>query len=304
MFGLLKETFHEWSEDSASRLAAALAYYTTFSLAPLLVLVIAIAGLIGGREAAQSQTMAQVQDLLGVQGREFVQSMIENASQPATGLAATIIGALSLLFGALGVFGELQNSLNTIWDVKPKPARGLLDGVKRFLLDRLLSFAMVLGIGFLLLASLVLSAALSAVGKYIGTAWPLADLWLQLINFLISFVVIMLLFAMIFKFLPEARIAWKDVWLGAAVTSILFSLGKFLIGFYLGRSTVGTTFGGAGSLAILLIWIYYSAQILFFGAEFTQVYANRYGSKIVPDPGMVRMSEQTPAGKAMKKADS
>lgn len=304
MFSLLKETFHEWSEDSASRLAAALAYYTTFSLAPLLVLVIAIAGLIGGREAAQSQTMAQVQDLLGVQGREFVQSMIENASQPATGLAATIVGALSLLFGALGVFGELQNSLNTIWDVKPKPAQGLLDGVKRFLLDRLLSFAMVLGIGFLLLASLVLSAALSAVGKYIGSAWPLADLWLQLINFLVSFVVIMLLFAMIFKFLPEARIAWKDVWLGAAVTSILFSLGKFLIGFYLGRSSVGTTFGGAGSLAILLIWIYYSAQILFFGAEFTQVYANRYGSKIVPDPGMVRTSKQTPAGKTMKRADS
>ncbi|HSA99613.1 MAG TPA: YihY/virulence factor BrkB family protein [Anaerolineales bacterium] len=292
MFSLLKETIREWSEDGASRLAAALAYYTTFSLAPLLILIIAIAGLIGGRQAAQNQTMAQVQSLLGAQGAEFVQSMIENASQPATGLTATVIGLVTLLFGALGVFSALQNSLNTIWDVKPKPAQGLWDAIKRFVIDRLLSFAMVLGIGFLLLASLVISAALSAIGGYVGSTWPLGDLWLQLINFAISFVVIMVLFAMIFKFLPEAHIAWKDVWLGAAVTSALFSLGKFLIGFYLGRSSVGTTFGAAGSLAILLIWIYYSAQILFFGAEFTQVYANRYGSKIVPDPDMVKVTEQ------------
>jgi membrane protein len=281
-------------------LAAALAYYTTFSLAPLLILIIAIAGLIGGREAAQNQTMAQVQDLLGPQGAQFVQSMIENASRPATGISATLIGIVTLIFGALGVFSALQNSLNTIWHVKPKPARGLWDGIKRFILDRLLSFAMVLGIGFLLLASLVISAALSAVGGYIGNTWPLADLWLQVINFLISFLVIMALFAMIFKFLPEVKIAWKDVWLGAAVTSALFSLGKFLIGFYLGRSSVGNTFGGAGSLAILLIWIYYSAQILFFGAEFTQVYANHYGSKIVPDPDMVKVTriEQEPTGKS------
>ncbi|MGE5774661.1 MAG: YihY/virulence factor BrkB family protein [Chloroflexota bacterium] len=299
MFALLKETVREWSEDGASRLAAALAYYTTFSLAPLLVLIIAIAGLIGGQEAAQSQTMAQVQDLLGPQGGEFVQSMIENASRPATGVTATIIGVVTLLFGALGVFGELQNSLNTIWEVKPKPAQGLFDSLKRFVIDRLLSFTMVLGIGFLLLASLVISAVLSALGNYIGNALPMADLWLQLINFVISFVVVTALFAMIFKFLPEVDIAWKDVWLGAAVTSLLFSLGKFLIGFYLGRSTVGNTFGAAGSLAILLIWVYYSAQILFFGAEFTQVYANRYGSKIVPDPDMVKVTEQERAEKGI-----
>jgi len=299
MFNLLKETFREWREDGATRLAAALAYYTTFSLAPLLVLIIAIAGLVGGHEAAQNQTMTQVEELLGAEGREFVQGMIQSASRPATGLAATLIGVVTLLFGALGVFGELQNSLNTIWEVKPKPARGFLDGIKRFILDRLLSFTMVLGIGFLLLASLVVSAALSALGEYIGNTWPLADLWLQLINFVISFIVVMLLFAMIFKFLPEVNIAWKDVWLGAAVTSVLFSLGKFLIGFYLGRSEVGNTFGAAGSLAILLIWIYYSAQILFFGAEFTQVYANRYGSKIVPDPDMVRITEQERAQKGI-----
>jgi len=299
MFKLLKDTFREWREDGANRLAAALAYYTTFSLAPLLVLIIAIAGLIGGQEAAQSQVMAQVQDLLGAEGREFVQEMIENASRPATGVTATVIGVVTLLFGALGVFGELQNSLNTIWEVKPRPAKGWLDGVKRFIIDRLLSFTMVLGIGFLLLASLVVSAAVSALGEYIGTTWPMADFWLQLINFLISFVVIMLLFGMIFKFLPEVNIAWKDVWLGAAVTSVLFTLGKFLIGLYLGRSEVANTFGAAGSLAILLIWIYYSAQILFFGAEFTQVYSNRYGSKIVPDPDMLKITEQERAEKGI-----
>jgi membrane protein len=299
MFNLLKDTIREWSEDGGNRLAAALAYYTTFSLAPLLVLVIAIAGLVGGREAAQTQTMAEVQDLLGTDGREFVQGMIESASRPTTGWTATLLGAVTLLFGALGVFGELQNSLNTIWEVKPKPARGFIDGVKRFILKRVVSFTMVLGVGFLLLASLVVSAAVSALGAYIGTRWPLADFWLQLINFIISFLVVTLLFAMIFKVLPEIKIAWKDVWLGAAVTSALFSLGKFLIGLYLGRSQVGNTFGAAGSLAILLVWIYYSAQILFFGAEFTQVYANRYGSKIVPDPGMVKLTELERAQKGI-----
>jgi membrane protein len=299
MFTLLKDTLREWREDGAPRLAAALAYYTTFSLAPLLVLIIAIAGLVGGHAAAESQVMAQVEDLLGARGREFIQGMIQSASQPSTGVTATIIGAVTLLFGALGVFGELQNSLNTIWEVKPKPAKGFLDGVRRFVINRLLSFTMVLGIGFLLLASLVISAALSALGEYIGTRWPFADFWLELTNFIISFVVISFLFAMIFKFLPEINIPWKDVWLGAAVTSALFSLGKFLIGFYLGRSEVGNIFGAAGSLAILLIWIYYSAQILFFGAEFTQVYANKYGSKIVPDPGMVRITEQERAEKGI-----
>ena len=299
MFSLFKETVREWREDGANRLAAALAYYTTFSLAPILVLIIAIAGLVGGREAAQTQTMAQVEDLLGADGRDFVQGMIESASQPETGLAATFIGAVTLLFGALGVFGELQNSLNTIWEVKPKPAKNWIDGVKRFILRRLLSFTMVLGIGFLLLASLVVSAAVSALGEYIGNRWPMADFWLGLINFIVSFVVITFLFAMIFKFLPEIQIAWRDVWLGAAVTSALFSLGKFLIGLYLGRSEVGNTFGAAGSLAILLIWIYYSAQILFFGAEFTQVYANRFGSKIVPDPDMVELTELERAEKGI-----
>ena len=299
MLNLLKETVREWLEDGANRLAAALAYYTTFSLAPLLILIIAIAGLVGGREAAQNQTMAQVQDLLGADGREFVESMIESASRPETGLAATFIGAVTLLFGALGVFGELQNSLNTIWEVKPKPAKNLLDGIRRFVIRRLLSFTMVLGIGFLLLASLVISAAIAALGEYISNRWLMADFWLQLLNFVISFVVITVLFAMLFRFLPEIKIAWKDVWLGAMVTSALFSLGKFFIGLYLGRSQVGNTFGAAGSLAILLIWVYYSAQILFFGAEFTQVYSSRYGSRIVPDPDVVKLTELERAEKGI-----
>lgn len=292
MINLVKETFREWRDDNATKLAAALAYYTTFSLAPLLVLVIAIAGLLGGREAAQNQTMAQVEDLIGVEGREFVQGMLESASRPSTGITATIIGVITLLFGALGVFGELQNSLNTIWEVKPLPAKSLGEGIQRFITGRLLSFTVVLGIGFLLLASLVLSAGLSALGEYIGNLGLFADTWLQIANFLISFAVITLLFAMIFKVLPEVKMAWRDVWLGAAVTSLLFSIGKFLIGLYLGRSEVATTFGAAGSLAILLLWIYYSAQILFLGAEFTQVYANRYGSKVVPDADAVKVTEE------------
>jgi len=299
MLNLLKETFQEWREDNAVKLAAALAYYTTFSLAPLLVLVIAIAGLWGGREAAQNQTMAQVEDLLGAQGREFVQEMIENASRPSTGITATILGAVTLLFGALGVFNELQTSLNTIWEVKPRPAKNLAEALKRFIAGRFLSFTVVLGIGFLLLASLIVSAALSALGEYISSLGLLADVWLQVANFIISFLVITLLFAMIFKWLPEVKMAWKDVWLGAAVTSLLFSVGKLLIGLYLGQSEVGNTFGAAGSLAILLIWIYYSAQILFFGAEFTQVYANRYGSKVVPDEDAVKVTEAERADQGM-----
>src|SRR5512145_1548376 len=185
MFKLLKDTLREWREDGANRLAASLAYYTTFSLAPLLVLIIAIAGLVGGQEAAQNQTMSQVEDLVGAEGRDFVQGMIESASRPTTGLTATAIGTITLLFGALGVFGELQNSLNTIWEVKPKPANNFLDGVKRFVVKRLVSFTMVLGIGFLLLVSLILSAVISAFADYIGTRWPLADFWLELINFTI-----------------------------------------------------------------------------------------------------------------------
>jgi membrane protein len=291
MIELIKETFSEWSEDHAPRLAAALSYYAIFSLAPLLVIIIALAGLIGGRDAVQNQVMGQIQDLVGEQGREFVQSMVASASQPSTGIIATFLGVITLLIGALGVFGVLQDSLNTIWEVKPKPSQGLWDTIKRLIFGRFLSFAMLLVIGLLLLISLVVSAGLAAFGNYLGSLWSIPPMLLQIINFVVSLGVIALLFAMIFKFLPDADIAWRDVWLGAFVTAFLFALGKFAIGLYLGQSNVGTTFGAAGSLAILLVWIYYTAQIVFLGAEFTQVYANKFGSRIVPEEDAVKITE-------------
>ncbi|MBD1920908.1 YihY/virulence factor BrkB family protein [Microcoleus sp. FACHB-831] len=291
IFGLLKETFKEWQEDKASRLAAALAYYTTFSLAPLLIIAIAIASLVFGQEAAQGTIDDQLRGLIGSEGATAIQDMIKNSQKPAEGTIATIISFVLLFFGASGVFAELQDSLNTIWEVAPKPDAG----VKNILRSRFLSFTMVLVIGFLLLVSLVLSAGLAALGNYFGNLVPnLAILW-QTLNFLISFGVITVLFAMIYRILPDAKIAWGDVWIGAAITSLLFSIGKWLIGLYLGNSSVGSTYGAAGSFVVLLLWVNYSAQILFFGAEFTQVYANKFGSQIVPDKNAVFVTKETRA---------
>jgi membrane protein len=227
----------------------------------------------------------QVEGLVGGEGRTFVSDMLTTASSPARGIFATIVGVITLLWGALGVFNELQNSLNTIWEVEEEEEQeqGFIGAIKKILFGRLLSFGMILGIGFLLLVSLVISAGLSAVQETMGNAIPLSEILLQILNLIISIGIITVLFALIFKFLPDADIAWRDVWLGAFVTALLFSLGKFVIGLYLGNSTVGSSFGAAGSLVLLLLWIYYSAQILLFGAEFTQVYANQFGSKIVPE---------------------
>jgi membrane protein len=286
---LVTETIREWQQDQAARLAAALAYYATFSLAPLLVLVIAIAGLVGGGDAAQGLVMAQIQDLVGKEGREFVQSMIENAATTSTGVTASILGAATLLLGALGAFNELQNALDRIWDVEPKPITRWSLRVQRFILKRLLSFSMVLGIGFLLLVSLVISAAVSALSEHLGRIPLFSELMLQILHLMISLGLITLLFAMIFKFIPDIKIAWKNVWLGAAITAIFFTIGKTLIGLYLGRSEVGTTFGAAGSLALIMIWIYYSSQILFLGAEFTQVFAKRFGLRPPPDENAVKV---------------
>lgn len=289
---LIKETFAEWSEDKASRLAAALAYYTSFSLAPILVLIIGIAGLVlGNSTAVHDLIMTQVGDLLGDEGALFISSMIKNASKPSTGVIATIVGVVTLLFGALGVFGELQNALNTIWEVQLKPITGLANNIKHYLVKRVLSFAMLMVILFLLLVSLVISAALSAFGDFMDNAFAISEIVMQMFNFLFSFGLITLLFALIFKYLPDAKIRWRDVWLGAGVTSLLFTLGKFAIGLYLGKSEVSTTFGAAGSLALLLIWVYYSSQIIFLGAEFTQVYANTFGTPIEPDEDAVKLTE-------------
>jgi membrane protein len=214
--------------------------------------------------------------------------MIAGASQTSDSIFAAVIGFVVLLFGAAGVFGQLQDALNTMWEVKPKEGRGILGIIK----DRFVSFGMVLGIGFLLLVSLVISAGLAALGNFLVGLLPAYEIIMQIISFVVSFAVISLLFALLFKYLPDAKVAWGDVWLGAVVTALLFTIGKELIGLYLGRSAVASTYGAAGSLVVLLLWIYYSGQILFFGAEFTQVYANMFGSRIVPAEGATFISEE------------
>jgi membrane protein len=289
---LIKHTFKEWSEDKASRLAAALAYYTSFSLAPLLVLIIAIAGLVGVGENVHSLIITQMSDLLGESGAQLISGMIQSASEKSTGFIAVIIGLITLLFGALGVFGELQSALNTIWEIKLKPVKGLGATLKHYVMKRILSFAMLLVIVFLLLVSLVISAGLSAFNEFLGNMLPMPEIALQIINLTFSIGLVTLLFSLIFKYLPDAEIQWRDVLWGALVTAVLFSLGKFAIGLYLGKSDVSSSFGAAGSLALLLIWVYYSSQILFLGAEFTQVYANHYGSKVVPEVGAVSLTEE------------
>jgi membrane protein len=277
---LLKEAASEWIEDGAMRLSASLAYYAVFSLAPLLVIVISIAGLVFGEEAARGQIAQQISALAGAHAGEAIQATVRaSASEKTTGVLATIIGLVVLLFGATTVFAELKDALNTIWGVAVKPGRAFLTLVH----DRFLSFSIVLAIGFLLLVSLVLSAWLAALGKYMSAWLPLPATAWQACDFLVSFAVISALFAMIFKILPNVRIGWRDVWIGAVGTALLFTIGKFLIGLYLGTSSIASSFGAAGSVVIVLVWIFYSSCILFFGAEFTKVYARKFGSGIVPN---------------------
>ncbi|UBF25383.1 YihY/virulence factor BrkB family protein [Kovacikia minuta CCNUW1] len=276
---LLKETVTEWNEDNVPMFAAALAYYTIFSLAPLLLIAIAIAGFFLGEEAARGEIVRQIQDLIGREGAEAIQTMIQNTQKPGSGgILATVAGIVLLFLGASGVFGQLQTALNAIWEVKPKPGRS----IKSFLQSRFLSFAMVLVIGFLLLVSLVLSTVLAAIGTFFNNLLPGFSMLGGVLNFGISFAVITLLFAALYKFLPDVEIPWKNLWVGAGVTSLLFTIGKALIGLYLGSSSVSSTYGAAGSIVVLLIWVFYSAQILLFGAEFTQVYSKYRGTPIRP----------------------
>lgn len=286
---LLQETFKEWSEDKASRLAAALAYYTIFSIAPLLIIVIAIAGAVFGEEAARGQIVGQIQGLVGKDGAALIQTAIQNANKPKTGAIASIISVVVLLVGATGLFTELQDSLNTIWEVKPKPGRGVNNMIRL----RFLSFAMVIGIGFLLLVSLVISTGLAALVKYFGNILPGIDFVWPIVNFVLSFSITTALFGLIFKVLPDVKITWNDVFIGSIITSFLFSIGRFLLGQYLGNGSFGSTYGAAGSLVVVLAWVNYAAQILFFGAEFTQVYAKRYGSGIVPTKDAIPLSDNT-----------
>ena len=286
IWSLLKQSASEWSSDGASVLAAALAYYTIFALAPLLIIVISVAGLVFGQGQARQELLDQISQTVGSDAAGVIGTMLTNTSEAGSGILATVIGAAILIVGATGLFAQLQNALNKVWNVKPKPSAGIL----HMITVRLLSLGMVLVIGFLLLVSLLLSAALSVISGYFQGLLPGGDTIWQVINFLLSIFVITLLFALIFKYLPDVKIAWRDVWVGAFVTALLFSLGKFLIGFYIGTSSASSTYGAAGSLVVLLLWIYYSAQILLFGAEFTQVYGRRFGSGIQPAEYAVRSS--------------
>jgi membrane protein len=271
---VLKTAGSDWVEDKASQLGAALAFYSILSLAPLLLIAVAIAALVFGESTAKGELMEQLTGMIGEQGAGAISTMLDHAQKPGSGIVATVFGLATLLFGASGVFAQLQNAMNTIWEVPPKENAGIWDTIR----SRFLSFAMVLGTGFLLLVSLVLSAVISGIGSYLGDRFPAFEPISQLSNAVVSFLVVTLLFAMIFKLLPDTDIAWRDVWVGALLTAVLFTIGKFFIGLYLGKAAVGSAYGAAGSLVVLLIWIYYSAQILFFGAELTQVYAKRYGS--------------------------
>ncbi len=282
VFQLFKQAFAEWQEDKVTLLAAALAYYTVFSITPLLVIAIAIAGAVFGQDAARGEIIGQINNLVGEQGAQIIETGLANADQPKISSVASIISVIVLLVGASGVFAQLQEALNTVWDVKAKPKKGKAS-IWEFIRKRLLSFGMVLAIGFLLLVSLITSAMLSGIGKLQINLLPgFTPIW-QLLNFAISFGFISLLFALIYKYLPDVKIRWRDVWVGATITALFFTIGKFLIGLYLGQGSLGSAYGAAGSLIVFLAWVFYSAQILLFGAEFTQVYARKYGQKIRPD---------------------
>ncbi len=271
---LVYDTVNEWVNDRASRKGAALAFYTVFSLAPILILSIAIAGLFFGQEAARGEIFGQVKDLLGADAASAVQAMIQSASRPGAGRLATIIGLITLCIGATTALAELKDGLDQIWRAPPERTSGFWYFVRK----RLLSVGLILSLGFLLLVSLVFSALVSALARTWGPA-DATGMVLQGVNFLFSFALVTLLFAMIYKILPSVHIAWKDVTIGSVITALLFSVGKALIGVYLGNSAVASTYGAAGSVILVLIWVYYSAQVFLLGAEFTKVYAHRYGSR-------------------------
>ena len=287
---LLKQPFQEWLQDKAPQLGAALAYYTVFSLAPLILVLLAIVGVVFREDPAGAwdKITQQINYFLDPSAVEVVQSIAQKASQPGKSTIATIIGIALALFGASGVFGQLQDALNTIWGVKAKPGRGIWG----FLCNRFLSFAMVGGICFLLLVSLAIEALLKGFSHYVQSLLPGGMVIALAVYLVFDFTVVVLLFAMIFKFLPDVKIQWRDVWIGAGITAILFGIGKWLLGFYLGSGAAGSAYGAASSLITLLLWVYYSSQILLFGAEFTQVYAQRAGREFKPSEYAVRVETE------------
>jgi membrane protein len=280
VWDLLSQTYKEWREDNAPTLGAALAFYTTFSMAPLLIIIIAIFGVILGRQTVQLEILRRAQELIGSQGADAVKMMLQAAYRPGAGLPATIIGTVVILVGATSALTMLKQALNLMWGARPHPRAPVWNLIK----GRLLSFVMILVIGLLLVLSLFLSIVLSFLTGFLQNLVPVPVLLIDLADLVFSLLLITLLFAVVYKVLPDVDIAWSDVWVGSAITAILFTLGKFLFGMYLGRSTISSAYGAASSLAIILMWVYYSAQVFFIGAEFTQVYANRYGSRVKPRP--------------------
>jgi len=293
----IKAVFEKFSDDKAPKLGASLAFYTIFSLSPLLIIVISIAGLLFGEDAAKGEIVGEIQDLIGNEGAQMVQTALKNASNTETGIISLLISFVTLVVGSTVVFIELQDSLNMIWKVKPKPGRNFIKGL---LVDRFQSFALVVASGFLLLVSLIASAGISALSNYLQGKINLPFDLMQIINLVLSIGILFVMFGLIFKVLPDVLISWKDVWIGSLVTAVLFSLGKYFIGLYLGSNTLGSTYGAAGSLVVLLLWVYYSSQILFLGAEFTQVYANRFGSGIKPTEKFMKYENQNAVSEKQK----
>jgi membrane protein len=273
-FHLGKESVTAWQDDHASSMGAAIAFYTVFSIAPLLIIVIAVAGFVWGEDAVRGEIIRQLGGLVGTEGASGVQNLIKSADKPAQGITATVISAIVLIVGSTTVFAELQSALDRIWRAPALEKTGIWSTLRA----RLLSFGLVLGLAFLLLVSLILSAALAALGQWTSGLFPGWELLLQVINAIVSLSIATVLFAMIYKFMPQAKIAWRDVWVGAVVTAVLFESGKFLIALYVGKSSTISSLTAAGSLVVVLIWVYYAAQVFLLGAEFTWTYAKHYGS--------------------------
>jgi membrane protein len=299
IFELVKETFKEFMEDKAMRLAAALAYYAIFSIGPLLFVLVAIAGWIFGDEAVRGQVQGQIAGIVGEESAKTIESMMA-AKKLGTSPITTVLAVISLAIGASGVFGQLQDALNTIWEVKAKPGMGIW----AFLRDRFLSMSMVLGLGFLLLISMVLTTAVQALVAKGGQLLPIPDAVTTILSTVIAFMVVTLLFAMIYKFLPDVKLGWSDVFVGALVTAGLFTAGKFLLGMYLGREGTASAYGAAGSVVVILLWIYYSTIILLFGAEFTQVFALKRGHKLEPTKYAVPVTQEARAQEGIPKPES
>ncbi len=300
IFELLRQTIGEFGADSIPQQAASLAYYAIFSIAPLILVAVAVAGLVFGQQAAENQIVGQLEGAVGHDAATFIQTMVQNASRPGAGLLATVIGIFSLLSGAAGVFNQIKVTLNIIWAFKPDPKMTGIKGILFTLKSQVLSFGLVLATGLLLIVSLAMTTVLAAATTFLSSQVAVPPIAWEVLNFVISFVVITLLFAVGFKTLPETRPrpAWSDVWLGGALTSLLFTVGKVLIGLYLGQTGVTSAYGAAGSLVALLLWIYYSALIFFFGAEFTQVYAYKRGSRVAAKPGEVPVEATAPTSAA------